>query len=146
MTFEVTSLLPEFAPVFLTDFCSSADRVWLSKGLFQLRISSQLLEGKREWIISSIQQSKLELLMNASGSRKEQQRGESYWEADGSFQWKFKEGRRQDIASSFLRPMSFGVPKPTSTPTLGELSNLPSEQHCWLSVQACIPRGCKHTT
>ena len=71
MTFEAKSLLSEFALVFLTDFCSSADRAWLSMGLFQVTISSQLLEGKGEWIISYIQQSKLDLLMNACGSRNE---------------------------------------------------------------------------
>lgn len=101
---------------------------------FNLR-SLQLLEGKGEWIISYIQQSKLELLMNACGSCNKHWRRETYWEADGSFQWKFKEGKMQDIASSLLRTMSFGVPRPTSTRTLGELSNLLSEQHhCCVSV------------
>lgn len=134
MTFEATSLLPEFALAFLTGFCSSTDRLWLSRGLFQLTISSQLLEGKGEWIISYIQQSKLELLMNACGSCNKHWRRETYGEADGGFQWKFKEGKMQDIASSLLRTMSFGVPRPTSTRTLGELSNLLSEQHCCVSV------------
>lgn len=114
-------LLPEFALVFLTDFCSSADRVWLSKGLFPFTISSQLLEGKGEWIISYIQQSKLELLMNACGSCNKHWRRETYWEADGSFLWKFKEGKRQEIASSVFGTMSFGVPRPTSKHTPGEL-------------------------